>query len=144
MRWLPAPDFSRFLPTWLAFGSWVSLAAFVMMSGSAALTTLEPGSTADAPPLVIFMTAVAVYIVALVVGLFLVPSRKLIIGPAFPFVRPGYGAVALLPFAALALIELTMGQRLVIVAGEEMFIGLSAMIFLAVGRMFGAFDPAEQ
>ncbi|TAJ70691.1 MAG: hypothetical protein EPO51_16510 [Phenylobacterium sp.] len=139
-----APNFQRFLPAWLVFGSSVSLAAFLMMVTSAALTPLDPDSTADAPPAFLLLAAVFIYFAALAAGLFLVPFRRLIVGPRFPFARRGYGLVAALPLAALALVELTWGQRLVIVGGLEIFLAVSALIFIGLGRMFGAFDEAER
>ena len=106
MRSQFAPDFRRFVPAWLVFGSSVSLAVFVLLAPPSLRRLIDPGSGEgdgdDAPPMLVLMLSVFVYVGALILGLVVVPFRRLVIGPRAPFVRRGYLVVAAVPLMGLA------------------------------------------
>src|SRR5687767_7585620 len=94
------PTFRRFLPAWLVFGSSVGFTAFVAMVAAVVLN--PPGPTDDDfTPMLILMTSVMIYVAALGAGVVLVPFRRWVIGPRFPFVRPGYAVIAAVPLLCL-------------------------------------------
>ena len=144
MRSQFGPDFRRFLPAWLVFGSSVSLAAFVLLAPPSLWGLVDPGDRDDAPPMLVFMLSVFVYLGALVLGLVVVPFRRLLIGPRAPFFKRGFLAVAALPLIGLTLPGLLWIQRAYLTLAAEVFLVISALFFVVLGRLFGAFDDVER
>lgn len=137
-----APDFRRFLPAWIAFATSVSLSVFVLAIPQSLRALVAPsGEIDDAPPMLVVMLGVFVYVAALAVGLVAVPFRRWFVGPRFPFLRRGYVAVACLPFVAWLLPDGTPADRAVMFVGFEIYMLLSAAFFVLLGRWFGAFGP---
>ena len=139
---LPRPTFHRFLPNWLAFGSAVGVTAFVAMSTSILVSPPGPGED-DFPPLMVVFTSVGVYVAALAVGVVLAPFRRWFVGRRFSFMRPGYLALAALPLVWLAVPGISWPQKGYMVVACEVFMIAAAMVFVLVGRWFGAFDDTE-
>ena len=73
-----------------------------------------------------------------------VPFRRLFVGPRFPFARRGYLVLAALPLIVLVLPGLLWVHRLVLIAGAELFLAISLLTFVGLGRLFGAFDDEER
>lgn len=131
-----APSFRRYVPTCLAFSFSLAFTALVLLGGSAATTRLEPGDTADAPPFVVFMLAMAIFVAALPIGAVFVPFRDLVLKRSFPFVRRGSLVLVAAPLVAFALPGLTLGQKAVIFSCLEIYLLLSTMVFVGLRWMF--------
>lgn len=137
------PTFWRFLPAWLAFGSSVGFTAFAGMVAAVVLNPPGPNDD-DFPPMLILATSVMIYVAALVVGVVLVPFRRWVIGPRFPFVRLGYALLAAVPLLWLAAPGMPWAQRILLFVAWEIFFAAGAAVFVVLGGWFGAFDEAER
>lgn len=113
---------------------------FVLAMPLSVWELIEPsGEIDDAPPMLVAMLCVFIYFAALVVGLVAVPFRHWFVAPRFPYLRPGYLAVACLPLVAWFFPEATAASRAVLFVGLEIYLLLSAALFVLLGRWFGAF-----
>lgn len=138
-----APDFRRFLPAWLAFGLAVGWAVFALAGTSVALSSPEVVGISDFPPIMVWLLSLSAHLGGLVIGAVVVPFRRFVVGPRFPFVRRGYALVALIPLLFL-LMPASWIQRIYVALAFEVLFALIAVIFVLLGRLFGAFDEEER
>lgn len=139
-----APDFNHFWRAWSAFACAAVLGAIVLTVGFWVLEALWPSDGVDMSPLVVILLTGSALWPTLWIGLFIVPFRRLVVRPGFPFLRWGYLAVAALPVLYALAVGGTWDRPLLNPIDAQIWLLVSMPMFALLSRRFGALGDKQR